>query len=37
MTAIDTRAQATAKSAGAPSHLEAMWLRVQLGVALKLR
>ncbi len=27
MTAIDTRAQATVKSAGAPSHLEDMWLR----------
>jgi RNA-directed DNA polymerase len=31
MTAIDTRAQATVKNAGAPSHLEAMWLRATWG------
>ena len=31
MTAIDTRAQATVKSAGAPSHLNDMWLRAAWG------
>jgi RNA-directed DNA polymerase len=31
MTAIDTRAQATAKSAGAPSHLNDMWLSAAWG------
>jgi hypothetical protein len=31
MTAIDTRAQAMVKNAGAPSHLEAMWLRATWG------
>ena len=31
MTAIDTRAQATVKSAGAPSHLKEMWRRAAWG------
>ena len=31
MTAIDTRAQATVKNAGAPSHLGDMWLRAAWG------
>ena len=31
MTAINTRAQATVKSAGAPSHLEDTWLRAAWG------
>jgi RNA-directed DNA polymerase len=31
MTAIDARAQARVKSAGASSHLEAMWLRAAWG------